>query len=116
MKKLLALSLSLLFVLAGKAAAQTSTSSSTGKSRPSAITNQKRGPVFRATKEQIKQAQAMLKDRGFYTGEQTSKLDQATRDGIKQYQKTVGLKSTGTLNKSTLEKMGIGLTDRQKTM
>ncbi|MGI9167660.1 MAG: peptidoglycan-binding domain-containing protein [Pyrinomonadaceae bacterium] len=116
MKKLLTVSLSLLFVFAGGAAAQTSTSSTTGKSGTTADASRKRGPVFRATKEQIKQAQAMLKDRGFYSGEQTAKLDQATRDGLKQYQKTVGLKSTGTLNKSTLEKMGIGLTDRQKTM
>ena len=114
MKKLLTLSLSLFFVFAGGAAAQTS--STTGKSGTTADSSRKRGPVFRATKEQIKQAQAMLKDRGFYSGEQTAKLDQATRDGLKQYQKTEGLKSTGTLNKSTLEKMGIGLTDRQKTM
>ena len=114
MKNLLALSLCLLFALAAGVAAQTSISSTTNKT--SSSLKAKRGPVFRATKEQIKQAQAMLKDRGFYSGEQTAKLDQATRDGLKQYQKTVGLKSTGTLNKSTLEKMGIGLTDRQKTM
>lgn len=112
MKTLIALSLSLLFAFAGGVAAQTSsTSGKTGSTLKA-----KRGPVFRATKEQIKQAQAMLKDRGFYGGEQTAKLDQPTRDGLKQYQKTVGLKSTGTLNKSTLEKMGIGLTDRQRTM
>lgn len=114
MKKLLALSLSLLFVFASGAAAQTSTSSTTGKS--GATLKGKRGPVFRATKDQIKLAQAMLKERGFYSGEPTAKLDQATRDGLKQYQKTQGLKVTGTLNKSTLEKMGIDLTDKQKTM
>jgi len=114
MKKLLALSLSLLSAFAGAVAAQTSISSTTSKT--ASTLKAQRGPVFRATKDQIKQAQAMLKDRGFYSGEQTAKLDQATRDALKQYQKTVGLKSTGTLNKSTLEKMGIGLTDKQKTM
>ena len=79
-------------------------------------TNANRGPVFRATADQIKQAQALLKQRNFYGGEQTGKLDDATRTGLKQYQQAEGLKVTGTLNKLTLEKMGIALTDKQKTM
>jgi hypothetical protein len=79
-------------------------------------TNANRGPVFRATKEQINQAQVLLKQRNFYGGEQTGKLDDATRAGLKQYQQAEGLKVTGTLNKLTLEKMGITLTDKQKTM
>jgi peptidoglycan hydrolase-like protein with peptidoglycan-binding domain len=76
----------------------------------------KRGPIFRATKEQINQAQAILKERGFYAGEQLGKLDDATRDGLRKYQQAEGLKVTGTLNKVTLEKMNIGLTEKQKTM
>ena len=48
--------------------------------------------------------------------EQTGKLDIATRDGLKKYQQAEGLKVTGTLNKVTLEKMGIALTDKQKAM
>jgi len=76
----------------------------------------KRGPIFRATKEQINQAQAILKERGFYSGEQLGKLDDATRDGLRKYQQAEGLKVTGTLNKVTLEKMKITLTDKQKTM
>ena len=86
------------------------TASSTAKPKP------KRGPIFRATADQIKEAQAILKQRGFYEGEQTGKLDAATRAGLKKYQKPEGLKVTGTLNKATLEKMGIALTDRQKAM
>ncbi len=74
----------------------------------------KRGPVFRASKEQIMQTQKMLKDGGMYAGEQTGKLDDATREGLKKYQEANGLKVTGTLNQSTLEKMGIALTDKQK--
>ena len=74
----------------------------------------KRGPVFRATKEQIMQTQKMLKDGGMYAGEQTGKLDDATREGLKKYQEANGLKVTGTLNQVTLEKMGIALTDKQK--
>jgi peptidoglycan hydrolase-like protein with peptidoglycan-binding domain len=78
--------------------------------------NKKRGPVFRASKDQIMQAQAILKQRGFYAGEQTGKLDPETREGLKKYQSAEGLKVTGTLNKVTLEKMNITLTDKQKAM
>ena len=49
-----------------------------------------------------------------YTGEQTGKLDDPTRDGLKKYQDVNKLKVTGTLNAITLEKMGISLTDSQK--
>ena len=74
----------------------------------------KRGPVFRATKEQIKQAQSLLKGRGFYAGEAAGKLDEGTRAGLRKYQEAEGLKVTGTLNAVTLQKMNIPLTDRQK--
>ena len=70
--------------------------------------------IFRATAEQIQAAQKTLKDKSMYSGEQTGKLDDATRDGLKKYQDANGLKVTGTLNQATLEKMGIALTDKQK--
>jgi peptidoglycan hydrolase-like protein with peptidoglycan-binding domain len=116
MKKISIL-LSLLFVFAISIAAQTTNNltmaqSSTAPAKPA----KKRGPVFRANKDQIKQAQAILKDRGFYAGEQTGKLDDDTRAGLKKYQAADGLKATGTLNKVTLEKMAITLTDKQRTM
>lgn len=76
----------------------------------------KKPAVFRATGDQIKQAQKMLKDGSMYSGEQTGKLDDATRGGLKKYQEANGLKVTGTLNAVTLEKMGITLTDKQKAM
>jgi peptidoglycan hydrolase-like protein with peptidoglycan-binding domain len=76
----------------------------------------KRGPVFRATKEQITEVQKMLKDKQMYAGEATGKLDDATREGIRKFQTANGVKMTGTLNKETLEKMNITLTDRQKEM
>ena len=75
-----------------------------------------RKPIFRASADQIKQAQTILKQRGFYSGEQVGKLDTDTRAGLKKYQQAEGLKVTGTLNKITLEKMGIALTEKQKTM
>ncbi|MDQ1593316.1 MAG: N-acetylmuramoyl-L-alanine amidase [Pyrinomonadaceae bacterium] len=74
----------------------------------------KRAPVFRSTKEQIKQAQALLKTRGFYDGQGDGKLNDDTRAALRKYQEAEGLKITGTLNKVTLERMGIVLTDRQK--
>jgi peptidoglycan hydrolase-like protein with peptidoglycan-binding domain len=73
-----------------------------------------RGPVFRATKDQIIEAQRMLKQKGMYAGEETGKLDDATREGLKKFQTANGMKATGTLNRATLEKMGITLTDKQK--
>lgn len=79
----------------------------TGEKKP-------RGPIFRATKDQVMQAQKLLKDGGMYAGEQTGKLDDSTRDGLKKYQAANGLKATGTLNQATLEKMGVALTDKQK--
>jgi peptidoglycan hydrolase-like protein with peptidoglycan-binding domain len=108
MKKLLTLTLLLCLFTTG-AMAQTTTQTGTKQGT-------KRGPVFRATKEQINQAQAILKSRGFYEGEQIGKLDEATRDGLRKYQQAEGLKITGTLNKLTLEKMNIALTEKQKSM
>ena len=90
------------------------TSSPSGKA--SGAKSTKRGPVFRATKDQINQAQSLLKSRGLYAGEQIGKLDEATREALRKYQQAEGLKVTGTLNKLTLEKMNIELTEKQKQM
>lgn len=78
--------------------------------------SKKSGPVFRATKEQIMQAQKMMKEKALYGGEETGKLDDATRESLKKFQSANGVKVTGTLNRETLEKMGITLTDKQKEM
>jgi peptidoglycan hydrolase-like protein with peptidoglycan-binding domain len=115
MKRILIFSLTILFVFSTAVGAQNSDSSTSGKAR-SSDTETKRGPVFRANKDQVNQAQTILKSRGFYTGETTGKLDAPTRSGLKEYQKAEGLKVTGTLNKATLEKMGIELTEKQKAM
>jgi len=73
-----------------------------------------RGPVFRATKEQVTSAQRLLKQRGVFSGSESGKLDDETRIALRSYQESVGLKVTGTLNIATLQKMGIGLTDKQR--
>jgi peptidoglycan hydrolase-like protein with peptidoglycan-binding domain len=70
--------------------------------------------VFRATREQIIEAQKVLKTGGMYSGDETGKLDDTTRESLKKYQEANGLKATGTLNQLTLQKMGIELTEKQK--
>ena len=110
MKKFLTLTLLLCLFTTGALAQNSNTSIQ------SATKQTKRGPVFRATKDQINQAQAILKSRGFYSGEQIGKLDEATREGLRRYQQAEALKVTGTLNKITLEKMNIALTEKQKSM
>jgi peptidoglycan hydrolase-like protein with peptidoglycan-binding domain len=114
MKKILSTVLSLLFVFSVAMAQNTNRSTTAGNSNSAA--KRPRKPIFRANKDQIKQAQKILKDRGFYAGEETGKLDADTRAGLKKYQAAEGLKVTGTLNKVTLEKCGVALTDKQKAM
>jgi peptidoglycan hydrolase-like protein with peptidoglycan-binding domain len=116
MRKILLAVLSLLFVFSAAMAQNANSSTTTNDNTNTAAPKPPRKPIFRATKDQIKQAQKILKDRGFYSGEETGKLDDDTRAGLKKYQAAESLKVTGTLNKVTLEKMGITLTDKQKTM
>lgn len=102
MKKLIFLIVSALILCAAANAQTTPTPS------PSPKTETTKKPVFRATKDQITQAQKMLKTT------ETGKMDDAFRAEIKKYQSSNGLKATGTLNRATLEKMNIALTDKQK--
>ncbi|MDT5062639.1 MAG: putative peptidoglycan binding domain [Acidobacteriota bacterium] len=118
MRKFLVAVLTLMFAFSVAALGQNANSKMANANSTASNTNttKKRGPVFRANKDQIKQAQAILKQRGFYAGEQTGKLDNDTRAGLKKYQEAEKIKVTGTLNKITLEKMNITLTDKQKAM
>jgi peptidoglycan hydrolase-like protein with peptidoglycan-binding domain len=117
MKKPLLVVLSLLLAFSLTMATQNTNANQNANSSTSGSKSTKpRKPIFRANADQIKQAQALLKQRSFYNGEPIGKLDQTTRDGLKKYQQAEGLKVTGTLNKVTLEKMGIVLTDKQKAM
>lgn len=112
MKKILSMLLSILFAFSVAVSAQNSNSSTTDTPEVA----KPRKPIFRANKDQIKQAQGILKQRGFYSGEETGKLDPDTRAGLKKYQAAEKIKATGTLNKVTLVKMGVTLTDKQKAM
>jgi len=69
--------------------------------------------AFRATKDQIKQGQQILKDQKLWSGEATGVYGES-RDAIKAYQKANGLEINGKFDKATLEKMNIALTDKQK--
>jgi peptidoglycan hydrolase-like protein with peptidoglycan-binding domain len=101
MKKLIFLIFTTLF-LSVSLHAQTTTATPTPK------TETTKKSVFRANKEQITQVQKMLKS------PETGKMDDDFRAEIKKYQSANGLKTTGTLNRATLEKMGVELTDKQK--
>lgn len=114
MRRLIVAFLTLLCAASVLLAAQNTDSSNTTRTGTKAKASVKRGPVFRSTKEQIKQAQIILKARGFYAGAEDSKLSSDTRAALKKYQEAEGLKVTGTLNKATLERMGVVLNDRQK--
>lgn len=103
-------------LFAMQAFAQTATSTAGATATSATPAKAKRGPVFRATKAQVKEVQTMLKDRKLYAGESTGTLDDTTRSSIKSFQKDNGLKETGTLNRATLEKMGIALTETQKAI
>lgn len=116
MKRLMWVVLSILVFAAAVSAQNSNTTATTNKNTNKSTTATKRKPPFRANAAQIKQAQAILKQRGFYSGEETGKLDDPTRAGLKKYQQAESLKVTGTLNKVTLEKMAIALTDKQKAM
>jgi peptidoglycan hydrolase-like protein with peptidoglycan-binding domain len=114
MKRILTASIAILFAVSLVPASQEANSNASKTSAQSSNSNKKRNPIFRANKDQIRQAQAILKQRGFYSGEQTGKLDPDTRAGLRKYPAAEKIKVTGTLNKLTLEKMNIPLTEKQK--
>ncbi|HVF66023.1 MAG TPA: peptidoglycan-binding domain-containing protein [Pyrinomonadaceae bacterium] len=115
MKRLINAALACALLCCATALAQNSnTNAPAGAGNTNASEAKKRGPVFRATKDQIKQAQEILRQRGFYAGESTGKLDPTTREGLRKYQGAEGLKVTGTLNAATLRKMNVALSDKQK--
>ena len=114
MKRIFILVISLFILSVGAYAQNSNTTAST----PAKTTENKpkRGPVFRPTKDQIKQVQQILIDKKLYSGEANGTYNDATRDGIKSFQKDNGLKQTGTLNRATLEKFGVELTEAQKAI
>lgn len=109
MKKLfllILLSLSLGFTIF----AQTGTTAPAPAASP---TPKPKKPVFRATKEQTIAVQTKLKDSNLYTGATDGKSNTAFKTAVKGWQKENGLVANGSLNRATLEKMGIELNEKQ---
>lgn len=69
--------------------------------------------VFRATKDQISEGQRILKSRGMFSGDETGKYSKEFRDAVRQFQSESGIRRTGTLNRATIEKLGIALSESQ---
>lgn len=51
------------------------------------------------TKKKIKKLQKALKERGYYSGKATGKLDEETRTAIRKYQASNGMETTGLVTK-----------------
>lgn len=109
-KVLLVITISLLFIVSALAQGG-STTTATPAAAPG---KPARAPIFRPNKDQIMEVQKILVTKKVYTGEPNGKYDVGTRAGIKSFQKENGLRETGTLNRATLEKFGVELTDKQK--
>jgi hypothetical protein len=69
---------------------------------------------FKSTSGQMKEAKAVLKQHGLYTGKENGKLDKETKTALKAYQRTRNIKPTGMLDRSTLAELGIPLTKEQE--
>lgn len=103
-----------IFVLTSTAMlAQGTTATPAASPAPAAEVKPKK-PVFRSTKDQVKEAQTMLKGKKMFEGEVTGVSSPEWKTAVKAYQGDNGLTKTGSLNRATLEKMGIKLTDKQK--
>lgn len=113
MLKSLLLLLTIFVITATAAVAQGS--SATPSATPAATSEAKpKKAVFRSTKDQVKEAQTMLKSSNVFSGDVTGVSSAEWKTAVKTYQGDNGLAKTGSLNRATLEKMGIKLTDKQK--
>lgn len=61
----------------------------------------------------IQWAQQILDEKGFYQGRASGKLDSSTAAAISAYQKSVGLKATGRLDKATIDKLVAERSEKQ---
>ncbi len=72
--------------------------------------------VFRVNKTQIAEAQSILSGSGKFSGEASGRYSKELRAAIREYQSEAGIRRTGSLNRATLEKMGIELTEAQSAI
>jgi peptidoglycan hydrolase-like protein with peptidoglycan-binding domain len=60
------------------------------------------------SRDDIKQAQKSLNDKGFDVGPSDGVMGSRTRAGIRQFQKSENLPVTGRLDAETADKLGVG--------
>lgn len=106
-KILLLATISLLFASAIIAQGTSTTGSTATTTAPA------KKAVFRSTKSQVIEAQTLLKAKKLYSGEATGTSSAEWKASVKTYQGENGLTKTGSLNRATLEKMEIKLTEKQ---
>lgn len=63
----------------------------------------------------ISDAQAQLKILGYFSGDVTGTMDQATKSAIKQYQTDVGLTPSGEMSDETLMNLGLDIAKKAQT-
>ena len=107
-KVLLLVSISLLFATAIFAQGTSETATTAAKTAPT-----EKPATFRSTKAQVMEAQTLLEAKKLYTGEATGVSSTEWKASVKTYQGENGLAKTGSLNRATLEKMEIKLSEKQ---
>lgn len=97
--------------------AQGKTSSTTGKKSSAAKKSTSKKPKRTAsrsrgqnspTPDRIREIQAKLADKGYYSGEPSGRWDSATITAMQKFQESQNLKPTGKLDALTLQKLGLG--------
>ena len=73
------------------------------------------GGVVNLSRDQIRQAQVILKQKGFDVGDLDGKLGPRTRKALMAYQQQQGLQATGQMDQQTVSALGIGHGSGQNT-
>jgi hypothetical protein len=73
------------------------------------------GRPVNLSRDQIRQAQTILKQKGFDVGELDGKLGPRTRKALMAYQQQQGLQATGQMDQQTVSALGIGPGSGQDT-
>jgi lipid-binding SYLF domain-containing protein/peptidoglycan hydrolase-like protein with peptidoglycan-binding domain len=95
----------LIFAIALVSPAQ-STAPDQGQTTNKQTTTTKSG----ASKDEIRNAQQALKDKGMYTGPMDGAMSADTQKALRDYQQKNNLKVTGTLNRETMSSLGVAPT------
>ena len=104
---------------AGRARTSTKSSSQRGSAGPICRKPAERGRSSwrrsEFSRDQIRQAQVILKQKGFDVGDLDGKLGPRTRKALMAYQQQQGLQATGQMDQQTVSALGIGHGSGQNT-